>query len=411
MPHNKQQELQSLTDHLSEREDKILEEWEKRLRESDTHPSQLQSMSREEFQNHIPHYLERIYDSFRGKETVFKDIGKGHGVQRWEHGFNLIQAIKEWGTLHKVLVDQLNTYHDKFDLSSASLAQIHRTLTAHIQEGIEVSVEEFEQLQNRENEAKFQDLKDVLEEPAHELRIQNLRGTSHDLKGMVQTLQLGFSLLKDEKTSFEAKELIDVMSLSADRLEKLLNNLLDLFRLEANREEVKVSEFDAAKVLTELCQIMQTTATKEGLELKYEGTESLPVKIDRNKVERIAQNLLLNSLKYTQEGYIKVHWNQTSDDQWMLQVSDTGSGLDATHARSLSTRGRSSETDVYEKSTPEDKNSASQVVKSHGEGIGLLIVRHLSKLLDAHIDIETETGVGTTITIVFPQNYEGAKSK
>jgi signal transduction histidine kinase len=124
-------------------------------------------------------------------------------------------------------------------------------------------------------------------------------------------------------------------------------------------------------------------------------------------VERIAQNLLLNSLKYTQEGYIKVHWNQTSDDQWMLQVSDTGPGLDATHARSLSTCGRSPETEVYDESTTEDKNAASQVVKSHGEGIGLLIVRHLSTLLDAHMDIETESGVGTTITIAFPRTTRG----
>lgn len=70
------------------------------------------------------------------------------------------------------------------------------------------------------------------------------------------------------------------MSISADSLEQLLNDLLDLFRLEARHEEIELSEFDATKILSELCESMHPMATSKDLELACDGPESLIVKSD-----------------------------------------------------------------------------------------------------------------------------------
>lgn len=396
------QELQLLIDHLLKNEDSLLKEWENRIREVRGKSNELATISQNKFRNDIPAFLNGYCESLKNKEISLAEIGKSHGSQRWEYGFNLQQNIKEWNVLHQVLIEEVNASQEELNLSLDTLKKAQHNLAVHIHEGIEYSIQEFDQLQRREAEAQFRDLEEAFEEPENTVRNHNLRDASHDLRGMVKNLQIGFSLLEDEYLTPNVSELIDQMSAAADSLEQLLNDLLDLFRLETNREEVDVSEFDAAKVLSELCESMQPMAQTEELDLKYSGEESLLVKNDQKKIQRIARNLLLNALKYTEEGYVGVKWEEISDKQWLLEISDTGPGLSATHAKSLTTEAGSSEAVEHGKASVADKNASSTEAGEHGEGIGLLIVRHLCKLLDAIIKIETKPGAGTTFKITLP---------
>lgn len=182
----------------------------------------------------------------------------------------------------------------------------------------------------------------------------------------------------------------------------ILNDLLDLFRLETGREKVAVAEFDAAKVLRELCKSMQPIAQKENLDLTCNGSDTLPVRSDQTKLQRITRNLLLNALKYTKQGYVEVRWKRTSTKQWMLEIRDTGPGLGVTHATSLTMEAEAPETGVRREAPAEESH---EELEKHGEGIGLLIVRHLCRLLDAVIQVETELGNGTTFKLTFPVNH------
>lgn len=368
----------------------------------DGNVTKLATLSRNEFRDDIPAFLEGYYKSLNNEDVTLEGIGRKHGAERWEYGLDLQQTMKDWNVLHQVLMEEINKAHRKLSLSTEDLKEAQRRLAIHIHEGILYSVKEFNQLQNSETEAQLLDLKEALKEPEGLSREHNLRRTSHDLKGIMKNLQMGFFLLEDEKLDGRSSELIDQMSSASDSLEQLLNDLLDLFRLETHREEVDLSTFDVAEVLRELTESMKPMAETEKLDLIYGGDQMLMVKSDSKKIQRVARNLILNALKYTQDGHVEVTWKSLSSQQWVLEVSDTGPGLSATHAKSLTDESDSSDTVDYDQS-PSGDGEVSSKVKSHGEGIGLLIVRHLCKLLDAIIKVKTSPGSGTTFQIVFPK--------
>lgn len=389
-------ELKSLADYLSKNQDSLLAKWKKVMKETEGNSPNLAVISEDKFQDHIPEFLDRLYSRLRNEEPSSEKIGKKHGAERWEHGIDLQQTMREWNKLHLVLMQAINEFQGERSFGPASLREAQKLLAVHIQDGILLSVEEFDKLQRKESKAQLDDLKQVLEDPKRELRDQNLRGTSHDLKGLMYNLKMGFFLLEDQKVSKRAAQLIDQMSAAADSLEQLLNDLLDLFRLEAGQEKVKVTTFKVDHILNELCESLQPMANAEDLELLCTGDDSLEVKSDLAKVQRIVRNLGLNALKYTKKGSVKINWKRKSENNWMITVSDTGPGLSATHAASLT-----SEADAAEP-TYKPKRKGVEKVQNHGEGIGLLIVRHLCKLLDAVIEIETGPETGTTFSIVFP---------
>ncbi|WP_372635982.1 sensor histidine kinase [Fodinibius sp.] len=408
MPEEPHPELKILAEYLGDKKEAILEQWEREITEREVKSKDLLSISQSAFQNSIPAFIDNFCNSMLHQRQALSDVlGEMHGSQRWEYGLALQETMREWNVLELVLMDQIDAFHQEDTLSVASLKKAHRFLIEDINEGILFSVKKYAELQQKESEAQLRDLQQALKEPGDISRRHNLRRTSHDLKGIMKNIQMGFFLLEDEHIDPEAAEIIEKMSISADSLEQLLNDLLDLFRLEARHEEVELSEFDATKILSQLCESMHPMATSKDLELAYDGPESLIVKSDSQKVQRIARNLILNALKYTGEGYVKVKWKVQSDDQWLLEITDTGPGLSATHAESLTTKTETSSSVESEPLSSPANQQAPDEVQNHGEGIGLLIVRHLCKLLDANITIITAPQDGTTFKILFPRDLSG----
>jgi len=134
------------------------------------------------------------------------------------------------------------------------------------------------------------------------------------------------------------------------------------------------------------------------------------------KIQRIAQNLLLNALKYTREGGVVVTWGTSGSadgDRWLLQVADTGPGFhagpgaplagaleDATvEARDVEARARGTQT------APRDEPDGRAVNQRRGEGIGLSIVKRLCELLDATLEMESEPDRGSIVRVRFPRAY------
>jgi signal transduction histidine kinase len=228
-------------------------------------------------------------------------------------------------------------------------------------------------------------------------------------------------LNNEELQESERNQVAGILKRSVSSLHDMLNNLMELARLEAGHEKRTSSPFDAAALLSDVCLTMQPLAQAQGLLLRGEGPRTLLVEGDRAKVQRILQNLVLNALKYTQRGEIIVTWQtsrESDSKRWMISVQDTGPGFEGATGHSMLNRLREATQGAHE---VEDKAIDDGTSSNHdapavtlasqsplqeaGEGIGLSIVKGLCDLLDATLELETSPGQGSTFRVTFPCSY------
>jgi signal transduction histidine kinase len=214
-------------------------------------------------------------------------------------------------------------------------------------------------------------------------------------------------------------------------LHSMLDDVTSLARLQAGQEQLQVKPFDGASLLMELCENLQPLAVEHGLFLKTDGPTTLQVEGDAVKTRRIAQNLLINALKYTRRGGVTVSWGDSRKndaERWMLCVQDTGPGIHAgpgaplavaleeatEEARNVEQRARNG-TDRQQADEPDvpptSPRHSRPVHQEQGEGIGLSIVKRLSELLDASVELESRPNEGTLCRVVFPRRYSTAEHK
>lgn len=396
--------LASLAGYLLEREDIILKKWADQVMNKSEETSAIAALSKNEFYNSIPDSLHNFCNQLRYNEGSVEDFSRKHGSQRWEYGINLPLLTEEWNNLYFILVDEIHQAHESLDLSLDTLKLAQKQLSTFILHSIKTSVDQYYRLEKQQAEAQLGALENSVKKVNSFLqkRGHNLHSATHDMGGGMVILQLNLDLLKQTNLNTEARELVDQLTMATDNLSQLMDNLLSLFRLEAGREELKIEEFDAAEMLQNLAKTMQTLADEKNIDLRTEGTDELKVRGDKIKVKRIAQNLVLNSLKYTKEGFVKISWKLQTDDKWLMEIEDTGPGLDEINA-SLFTNTSENREDYKQTVEVEDDFNPAELRK-HSEGIGLLIVRQLCGLLDAIVKIDS-TESGTVFKIVLPVDY------
>lgn len=236
-------------------------------------------------------------------------------------------------------------------------------------------------------------------------RTELLRAVSHDLRGNFGIINGALSLLEMANTEGERAQMMAMVLRNVNQATSLLTNLLDLAHLETGQQQHVVAPFNVSLLLTELGQSLQKMADAHTLTLVLSGSDELVVENDRKLIYRMAQNLIINSLKYTHQGSVRVQWGE-ADDRWWFEVADTGPGLApelVAHLNvsvpSQSTKSGKSVTESWQ--TPVVPN------QQQGEGIGLRIVRELAQLLEAQLQVSSESGVGTRFVISLPLRYTG----
>jgi PAS domain S-box-containing protein len=176
---------------------------------------------------------------------------------------------------------------------------------------------------------------------------------------------------------------------NALRLLKLVNTLLDFSRIEAGRIEAVYEPTDLAQFTTDLASVFRSAIEQAGLQLIVDCPPlPEPVYVDREMWEKIVLNLLSNALKFTFEGKITVSLHPNDNNQVMLQIWDTGSGIAAEHLPHLFERFyqvRGVQARTYE-----------------GSGIGLALVNELVQLQGGAIAVTSTVGKGTCFTITLP---------
>lgn len=403
----------------------ILAQWQMRV-DARNHTSELAKLSLAEFCDHIPDFLDRLCGVFLGEDPASPArLAARHGAHRWQHGASLKLVTQEWGLLHQVLMDHIAAAAAANSGPGVDAAMLrdaaYRLLVDEIHQAITASVEEFHARQRVEAEARLRDLEAVLDRRDQRgVRCgRQLHSVSHDLRGSVRLLQTSYALLEAGHGGAEALEAIGN---AAENLDQLLRDLRDLARLEAGRETCHIDSFNAATLLDDLCGKLRPLAESKGLTLSAQGAASLPVSGDASKVRRIAQNLILNALKYTSAGEVHIGWESAAGQRWLFYVRDTGD-LSASTAGALA--GSLEEAETREDGVhpgvaphlcdlPAPPHASESGIKPadgageverHGEGIGLAIVHQLCELLDAVVEVESERDLGTVFRVLLPKRY------
>ena len=378
------------------------------------------SISRAQFTDSIP----RILDAFEralGADDALRETqadleqregASEHGLQRWQQGYDLRETVREWAHLHRCILAELEDYGASHpELEVAVMRRARGVLVGLCGDGACESASRYTRLQQAEAAGRMHDLELAVGElqSLEKNRADLLRQAAHDLRGSVGVITNASAVLVRTTSDGMRLDFQKILDRAIHSTQTLLTDLIELTRLEAGQDRVEVTSFDASELLRSLGESLRAEAAVRGLFLKLEGPQSLGVSGDPVKVQRIAQNLILNALKATTAGGVTITWQApVKDARWTLSIEDTGPGLTGTHATPLT----DALTEATEQAHADDPAGASahraprsmpgSSAPTTGEGIGLSIVKRLCELLGAAIELESRPGHGTLFRLSFP---------
>jgi signal transduction histidine kinase len=424
--------LASIATGLAARRPAILQRW-REAADADPELTTMSALSRAQFFDHIPEVLDAFDRRLRARRPDEhaeaardeRNGAVGHGLVRWQQGYQQRELMREWRHLHLILVDELEELARADPrLDAGACARARRELASLAADGVCESATQYAHLQQAEAAGRLADMEAALAGLARvqSERAEMLREAAHDLRGSLGVLHQTTAALRIDPSSPPAQAgKLELLERGVATMQALLNDLITLARLEAGHERRQIEACDAAGILRELCTMLQPLAQSRGLALLADGPADLRVESDPIKLRRIAQNLLLNALKYTRRGGVVLSWQEAAGamPRWTLSVQDTGPGVGAGNVapitRALKTateeaQAVAAEAPRGESAGPVDpppllSSLSTPVPAEPGEGIGLAIVKRLCELLDATIELHTEPGKGTTFRILFPRQY------
>ena len=433
--------LKQIAAHLAERRDAILDAW-RRAVDADPELTTASTTSRAQFVDHIPAVLdafalrlaaERASERAKAREEQQESAAE-HGLHRWQQGYNQPETMCEWGHLHLCLLNELESFEASHPgIDPAAMQTARRELVRLCSEGMSTSAARYAHLQQREAATRVHELESALAQlqKLEQDRAEAWREAAHDLRGRAHAIASASAVLTREGVPEQYRERFsEMLRIGVKSLNKLLGDLMDHARLEAGHERRQIEHFDVATLLKEYCDSTRPLAAEKNLFLVAKGTTPLMVDGDPGKLQRIVQNLVLNAIKVTERGGVKVTWEAREDErrpQWALCIQDTGPGFKHGSASPLERVLKRATDEAHEveqrnvqpnRADPQSDSAptlASQTTAARsyapaGEGIGLSIVKRLCEMLDASLELESSEGEGTTFRIILPRRYPESPS-
>lgn len=234
------------------------------------------------------------------------------------------------------------------------------------------------------------------------LKSDFLSTVSHELRTPLNTIILLSHLIEREgaQPSDEARRQHDVRVIreSAETLLRMINNILDLAKLEAGQQDLYPQRMELAPFLREMVDMLEPEARTKGIALTLEADPRLPeaAVLDREKLSRVLLNLLSNAVKYTRAGRIELR-AEPWQDSIAFEVQDTGSGVPA-HLIAA----------AFE---PFRQIRLSTGETGRGTGLGLPISKQLVELMGGDLLFDSREGEGTRVSFTLPQMREPAGAR
>ena len=220
---------------------------------------------------------------------------------------------------------------------------------------------------------------------------------SHEIRTPMNAI-LGITeiQLQDNTLSLAAKEALERIYNSGDLLLGIINDILDLSKIEAGKLELVTAQYDIASLIYDTVKLNIMRYESKPIDFRLVVSEQMPSLLigDELRIKQILNNLLSNAFKYTQEGRIEFTLSteprkDTSDVMLIFRVSDTGQGMTAEQVKKLGAK--------FIRFNLEANR------KTEGTGLGMNITRNLIQLMNGEISVESTPGMGSTFTVNLPQ--------
>ncbi|MFB6230522.1 MAG: PAS domain S-box protein [Salinibacter sp.] len=257
-----------------------------------------------------------------------------------------------------------------------------------------------------EREDELRGAKEEAEEAAR-LKASMLANMSHEIRtpltsiiGFAETISEEVETLEDRPREADLSQLTQFATLieqAGTRLLETLNSVLNLSKLEAEEIEMNARSINLAEQARQAVTELTPRAEEAGLDLKVEADKAL-ARADEGGVQIVLQNLLSNAIKYTGEGgEVQVRVYQNGDEEAIMEVEDTGIGMEPEVAETLFEPFRQASEGL-------DRNY-------EGTGIGLAVVRRAVKQMDGTVDVDTQKGEGSRFTVRLPPGGRDEESR
>ena len=424
--------LQALADHLASRRDHIVATWRSAV-EADKTLTTGAALGRTQMVDHIPALLEGFETQLRepASDPSHRGDAAAHGLHRWQQGFGLAEVARELGHLNECVVSEIDhCVHLHIAHTPDVLARARSVWASIFSIAVSASTAQYFKLQQMESASYVNELEEALRKlgALERQRASLWQQAAHDLRGnlgVVTNAAVGLGYPNLDEPGRE--NFLRMLGRNMRSLHNLLDDITSLARLQGGQESRRLAAVDVDALLLELAEHLRVAAAAQGLTLELMGERGFRVQSDPVKLQRIVQNLVLNAINYTATGRVEVSWEAQgakAPAQWLLQVKDTGPGLapvagsdvlDALETATQNARdvARGAQIGQVVHAQPEEAVPAEEGTSreegrgtpfSHGEGIGLAIVKRLCELLDATIQVKTGRD-GTCFRILFPTQY------
>lgn len=221
------------------------------------------------------------------------------------------------------------------------------------------------------------------------MRSDFVANVSHELKTPLTSIKGFAETLKYVEDTETREKFLDIINVEAERLSRLINDILTLSELENKDYSVNFQKVCLNDSIDEVYYIMQTIATEKDIKLDFKlNSEKLYINGDRDKFKQMMINLVDNAIKYTPSGGIVEVALKKNKDYAIIIIKDTGIGIPKHHLPRL-----------FERFYRVDKARSRSM---GGTGLGLAIVKHILMIFNGKIDVESEINKGTKFTITLP---------
>lgn len=241
-------------------------------------------------------------------------------------------------------------------------------------------------VERKETQIQLQEARDFAER-ANRAKSEFLAAMSHDIRTPMNAILGVADLLAEGNLDEVQRNYVDVLKAAGDTLLGLIDDILDISKLEAGRVELVNREFDLQDVIHSVCEVVSVPAHERGLELVYDIFPDVPPHLigDPTRLRQILINILGNSVKFTQQGEVvlRVCSGRHESGRLYFTVQDTGEGIPPEMLENIFER--------YVTTQP----IAGQ--RQKGAGLGLAIAKRLVELMNGQIEAASRIGVGTTM--------------
>ncbi|HEV2129833.1 MAG TPA: response regulator [Longimicrobiaceae bacterium] len=320
--------------------------------------------------------------------------GKGDAARAYaEEAVRLAREIRE-KTLIVDSLEMLVRVHKELQDWQAAL-EAHEQLAEARHEVVQQEVDTRVRNQRLRLETERARAEAQAAEAANQAKSQFLANMSHELRTPLNAI-IGYSeMLIEEAEELGQAELVpdlEQIRAAGKHLLGLINDVLDLSKVEAGKMELYLERFEVAPLIHEVASTVRPLIEKRGNMLTLRLGALGQMRADSTKVRQILLNLLSNAGKFTEQGTITLSAEREKDAQggeWILfQVSDTGIGMTPEQLTQLF--------------TPFTQADASTTRRYGGTGLGLTISKHFAEMMGGTITVESEPGMGTTFTVHLP---------